>query len=136
MVELVYCYFGNGIALGASGAKGDIEVELNRLYNYGGHNDQIEWLSDTFGYVLTTKQKLERGVVNLLRNTDFTIVAAQPRGKVRKDFLDTLAPLSVEEACKFVEEIPLENFLGSSNIRRKEYGFTLDPSLNADSLSA
>lgn len=63
-VKLVYCYFGNGIALGAYGPKEEIEATLNVLYNYKAHDDQARYLSDTFGYVLTNKDQLLRGLAN------------------------------------------------------------------------
>ncbi len=62
-VKLVYCYFGNGIALGAYGPKTDIERTLNLLFNYGAHDDdKTRFLSETFGYVLTNKKQVAKGL--------------------------------------------------------------------------
>jgi hypothetical protein len=64
-VRLVYCYFGNGIALGVYGTKENVDIVLDGLYNYEGHNDEAtRYLSDNFGYILTTKDKLLRGLSN------------------------------------------------------------------------
>ncbi len=61
---MVYTHFGPGIAFGIYGTKEVIETNLNGLYNYGGHSDKITFLSDSFGYILTTRDKLLKGLQN------------------------------------------------------------------------
>jgi hypothetical protein len=71
-VKLVYCYFGNGIALGVYGSRENIDITLNGLFNYGAHSDsETRYLSDNFGYVLTTKKQLLHGIANMIV-TDLT----------------------------------------------------------------
>lgn len=60
-VRMVYCSFGGNIAFGAYGSKEDVTRLLDTLYNYGGHKDDNVFMSENFGYVLTSKEKLAAG---------------------------------------------------------------------------
>ena len=46
--------------IGMEGKADEIEQFHNRIYNWGGTNGSIQWMSDTFGYFWITLEKLER----------------------------------------------------------------------------
>ena len=83
-VRLVYCYFGNGIALGAYGPKPDVDQALTLLFNYGAHEDEARYISDTFGYVLTNKKQLIKGIATACVTHNVQAKIQEPKAS-RKD---------------------------------------------------
>lgn len=114
-VKLVYCYFGNGIALGVYGSKDNVDVTLNGLYNYNAHDDQPRYLSDGFGYVLTTKEKLKHGIANMF----VTDLKARLLDKPRKA-RHGIWPEAERKAKEVFDQIKLEPFLEGGS-PAKEY---------------
>lgn len=106
-VRLVYCYFGNGIALGAYGPRGEIDSVLNALYNYKGHSDETNrFLSDSFAYVATDKRRLLYGLTNWLVTQKIAEKVSEPR-EARRGVWEK----SEEEAKAILESIEHETFL-------------------------
>jgi len=118
--KFVFQYFGQGIALGLGGAKEEVSNSLNLLYNYGSHKDQITWLSDTFGYVLTTKKTLIKGVSNIVFQ-DYLKGIDEPRGFSRQNKLLNARNQADEWAATWVGNLPLENFLNTDKSVVTEY---------------
>lgn len=114
--------YGGGIALGSfSESKASIEHDLNELYNWRGHNDEINWLSDNFGYILTNKYQLTKGIENSFMAAAFREAIFMPRGSERKKFFEDYRKKSKESAAEFVESIPIEIFLNQTNQKVYEY---------------
>ena len=78
MKNLTLQYYGNGFAMGITGKnKADIEQTANRFFNWGATESETHFMSDTFGYVLTTEAKLVRFFALMILNrlmgkVDFT----------------------------------------------------------------
>ncbi len=126
MIELnpknfIFQYFGAGIALARGGVNDEIKQDLNGLFNYGGHKDQITFMCDTFGYILTTKEKLAHGVAQWKAQPAFAAASITPRSESRKMFLTSAMEKAKREASEFVSQIALENFLPSGPCEIIEY---------------
>ncbi len=121
-LRLVYCYFGSGIALGVYGPKDEIDIVLDGLYNYNGHDDdEIQYLSDNFGYVLTTKDQLLRGLANA-----FCVGKLQQLVHMEKSWRELVWPEAVEMARVAFENIEHEPFLTGASPARE---YDLAPNL-------
>ena len=54
--------------IGMKGKVEDIEQFHNRIYNWGGTNGSIQWMSESFGYFWITMEKLERVMFKYMLN--------------------------------------------------------------------
>lgn len=120
-VSLSQTGFGNGIALGVYGDPEQLTRVLNGLFNYGGHSqDEPTFLSETFGYVLTTKPKLRRGLANafIVANTQSTL--DMPR-KERKEARRECWGAALRAADDVLARVKCEPFLKAQNEAEKFY---------------
>ena len=116
-LRFVHTWFGANIALGAYGNKEHIEQFFNGMYNHGGHNsEEIHYISDTFGYVLTTKPNVRQSMAN-------AHISALRQAAVKQDARLTPESWSAAKAFgeKFMEEAIAENFLNPLVVPRNEY---------------
>jgi len=59
-MKLIKQNLGAHWVIGIKGEKDEIEQFHNRIYNWGGTNGELHWLSDSFAYFWITMEKLER----------------------------------------------------------------------------
>ena len=59
-MKLIKQNLGAHWVIGVKGEKDEIEQFHNRIYNWGGTNGELHWLSDSFAYFWITMEKLER----------------------------------------------------------------------------
>jgi hypothetical protein len=59
-MKLIKQNLGAHWVIGIKGNKDEIEQFHNRVYNWGGTNGELHWLSDSFAYFWITMEKLER----------------------------------------------------------------------------
>ncbi len=125
-LKLVFTYFGNGIALGAYGDnKEEVATALDMLYNYNAHEDKVTYLSDTFGYVLTDKDRLTKGIKNIF-TADFVKKHAEFPAEKRRALWPASEQEATRRANKVVDDIPLENFLYREERSDSLYSVNLD----------
>lgn len=111
-LKLVYTWFGAGIAVGGEGEKADIVQFFDGLYNFGGHDQsETSFLSERFGYVLTTKEAAKRGLAA-------AYVAAHNIGGETPEGVEARAVAFAEE---LVDGIKSENFLAKERQQDEEY---------------
>lgn len=112
-MKLVYQYFGNGIALGIYGNREEITTFGNYLFNHGATKGDTHFLSESFGYVLTDKQTLRRGLANGEVTKDrFLANEYGPRGvDLHQAPEPSLWPSCLEIADWKMSQITREDFL-------------------------
>lgn len=63
MVKIVHQPYGSDMALGIYGnSREEVQIEANNLYNYEITNSKPHYFSDNFAYVLTSKDRLIKGL--------------------------------------------------------------------------
>ena len=122
MTRYVYSTYGNEIAVGVYGdTTEEVTHTLDHLYNFNATNSDIHWLSDKFGYVLSSWDKLEKGFADM------------EIAKILKKHVD--APLRVkrglrdiarQSAKSFVSEIPFDNFVNQHSPPAYVYSYAAD----------
>ena len=66
MIKLSKHTYGNGIRLGVSGTRNEIQSFCNGMYNHGQTDSAPAWLCDTFAYILTTEEKVKAFLTNVV----------------------------------------------------------------------
>jgi hypothetical protein len=135
--EMISCY-GNGLALGLSGTKAQIERSFNRFFNLGiaganvtsnideeggwASNGQtlgdgfLHYIGERFAYFLTTEADIVRGLTwENIRLWQDSPISAQYKGNAEKFKADAL-----QAATDTFKALPRENFMGWSTDRVPE----------------
>ena len=97
--------------IGIKGNKDEIEQFHNRVYNWGGTNGELQWMSNDFAYFWITLEKLERVMFKYVMNgvTD----------KLGKKFIGAKGGLKgvVSNRVKnTIDSIPTENFVRTAQV--------------------
>ncbi len=97
--------------IGIKGKKDEIEQFHNRVYNWGGTNGELQWMSNDFAYFWITLEKLERVMFKYVMNgvTD----------KLGKKFVGAKGGLKgvVSNRVKnTIDNIPTETFVRTAQV--------------------
>lgn len=109
--KLVYCYWGNGIAVGIYGTKEEVTITANRLYNYKATDSDPIWISDNpeqaFAYVLSDFETLEQGYTDMF----ITGMTTQGKTEARRRLGHNLKKVCRVKAKARIAEMAREPFL-------------------------
>lgn len=111
MLRHVYSTYGNDIALGIYGASHDeVSNALNTFYNYHATDGEPHFLSDTFGYILTTWAQLEKAVADME-----TAKILEKHLNAPNNVKRGLQAVARQSAKTFVTELPFDNFVNQGS---------------------
>ena len=91
--------------IGLEGKKRDIRQYHNRIYNWGGTNGELKWMSHNFAYFWITMEKLERAM--------FKYVMSGVSDKLGKKFIGAkggLKAVVMNRVKNTINNIPVEHF--------------------------
>ena len=111
MTKQVYQYWGEGLALGISGTRDEVERTCNCMYNFNITNSEPIWMNDnseaSFAYVLTDWKRLRKGLADKFI-TGFLTNRKMKAKRFKRGFM----PLALIKADNKLSEIMSEQFLG------------------------
>ena len=110
-MKLIKQNLGAHWVIGIKGNKDEIEQFHNRVYNWGGTNGELQWMSNDFAYFWITLEKLERVMFKYVMNgvTD----------KLGKKFIGAKGGLKgvVSNRVKnTIDNIPTETFVRTAQV--------------------
>jgi len=105
-MQLVKQNLGAHWVIGIKGSKDRIEQFHNRVYNWGGTNGELQWMSDSFAYFWITLEKLERVMFKYVMNSMSDKVGGKFRGAK-----GGLKQVVLNRVHNTIKNIPVENFL-------------------------
>jgi len=111
--------------IGIKGNKDEIEQFHNRVYNWGGTNGELHWMSDSFAYFWITLEKLERSMFKYVMNSASEKVGARFKGK--KGGLKQYVQNRVQNT---INNIPIDHFFKT----REEQEFYSVGTISAEKL--
>jgi len=97
--------------IGIKGNKDEIEQFHNRVYNWGGTNGELQWMSNDFAYFWITLEKLERVM--------FKYVMSSLSDKLGKKFRGAkggLKAVAMNRVMNTIDNIPTENFVRTAQV--------------------
>jgi hypothetical protein len=110
-MKLIKQNLGAHWVIGIKGNKDEIEQFHNRVYNWGGTNGELQWMSNDFAYFWITLEKLERVMFKYVMNgiTD----------KLGKKFIGAkcgLKAVAMNRIKNTIDNIPTENFVRTAQV--------------------
>jgi hypothetical protein len=97
--------------IGIKGKQDEIEQFHNRVYNWGGTNGELQWMSNDFAYFWITLEKLERVM--------FKYVMSSLSDKLGKKFRGAkggLKAVVMNRVMNTIDNIPTENFVRTAQV--------------------
>jgi len=104
-MQLVKQNLGSHWVIGIKGKPMDIEQFHNRVYNWGGTNGELHWMSDSFAYFWITMEKLERCMFKYVMNSMSDKIGIKFKNK--KGGLKNYVLNRVQNT---ISNIPVDNF--------------------------
>ena len=98
--------------IGLEGKKTDIRQYHNRIYNWGGTNGELQWMSNKFAYFWITLEKLERVMFKYMMSGMSTKLGNKFKGA--KGGLKKVVMNRVKNA---IDKIPSESFLKTAQVQ-------------------
>jgi hypothetical protein len=98
--------------IGMKGKVEDIEQFHNRIYNWGGTNGELQWMSNDFAYFWITLEKLERVM--------FKYVMSSLSDKLGKKFIGAkggLKAVAMNRVMNTINNIPSEHFVKTAQVQ-------------------
>jgi hypothetical protein len=98
--------------IGIKGNKDEIEQFHNRVYNWGGTNGELQWMSNDFAYFWITLEKLERVM--------FKYVMSSLSDKLGKKFIGAkggLKAVAMNRVMNTIDNIPSEHFVKTAQVQ-------------------
>jgi hypothetical protein len=98
--------------IGIKGNKDEIEQFHNRVYNWGGTNGELQWMSNDFAYFWITLEKLERVM--------FKYVMSSLSDKLGKKFIGAkggLKAVAMNRVMNTINNIPSEHFVKTAQVQ-------------------
>jgi hypothetical protein len=98
--------------IGIKGDKDEIEQFHNRVYNWGGTNGELQWMSNDFAYFWITLEKLERVMFKYVMNS--------LSDKLGKKFIGAkggLKQVVMNRVMNTINNIPSEHFVKTAQIQ-------------------
>ena len=110
-MKLIKQNLGAHWVIGIKGKKDEIEQFHNRVYNWGGTNGELQWMSNDFAYFWITLEKLERVM--------FKYVMSSLSDKLGKKFRGAkggLKAVAMNRIMNTIDNIPTENFVRTAQV--------------------
>ena len=110
-MKLIKQNLGAHWVIGIKGDKDEIEQFHNRVYNWGGTNGELQWMSNDFAYFWITLEKLERVM--------FKYVMSSLSDKLGKKFRGAkggLKAVAMNRIKNTIDNIPTENFVRTAQV--------------------
>ena len=110
-MKLIKQNLGAHWVIGIKGNKDEIEQFHNRVYNWGGTNGELQWMSNDFAYFWITLEKLERVM--------FKYVMSSLSDKLGKKFIGAkggLKAVAMNRIKNTIDNIPTENFVRTAQV--------------------
>jgi hypothetical protein len=111
-MKLIKQNLGAHWVIGIKGNKDEIEQFHNRVYNWGGTNGELQWMSESFAYFWITLEKLERVM--------FKYVMSSLSDKLGKKFVGAkggLKAVVMNRVMNTINNIPSEHFVKTAQIQ-------------------
>jgi hypothetical protein len=111
-MKLIKQNLGAHWVIGIKGNKDEIEQFHNRVYNWGGTNGELQWMSNDFAYFWITLEKLERVM--------FKYVMSSLSDKLGKKFIGAkggLKQVVMNRVMNTINNIPSEHFVKTAQIQ-------------------
>ena len=97
--------------IGIKGNKDEIEQFHNRVYNWGGTNGELQWMSNDFAYFWITLEKLERVMFKYVMNS-----LSDKLGKKFRGAKGGLKAVAMNRIKNTIDNIPTENFVRTAQV--------------------
>jgi len=97
--------------IGIKGNKDEIEQFHNRVYNWGGTNGELQWMSNDFAYFWITLEKLERVMFKYVINS-----LSDKLGKKFRGAKSGLKAVAMNRIKNTINNIPNENFVRTAQV--------------------
>ena len=97
--------------IGIKGKQDEIEQFHNRVYNWGGTNGELQWMSNDFAYFWITLEKLERVMFKYVMNS-----ITDKLGKKFRGAKGGLKAVVMNRVMNTINSIPTENFVRTAQI--------------------
>jgi hypothetical protein len=97
--------------IGIKGNKDEIEQFHNRVYNWGGTNGELQWMSNDFAYFWITLEKLERVMFKYVMNG-----VTDKLGKKFRGAKGGLKAVVMNRIQNTINNIPTENFVRTAQV--------------------
>jgi hypothetical protein len=110
-MKLIKQNLGAHWVIGIKGKQDEIEQFHNRVYNWGGTNGELQWMSNDFAYFWITLEKLERVM--------FKYVMSSLSDKLGKKFRGAkggLKAVAMNRIKNTIDNIPTENFVRTAQV--------------------
>ena len=111
-MKLIKQNLGAHWVIGIKGNKDEIEQFHNRVYNWGGTNGELQWMSNDFAYFWITLEKLERVM--------FKYVMSSLSDKLGKKFIGAkggLKAVVMNRVMNTINNIPSEHFVKTAQVQ-------------------
>ena len=111
-MKLIKQNLGAHWVIGIKGNKDEIEQFHNRVYNWGGTNGELQWMSNDFAYFWITLEKLERVM--------FKYVMSSLSDKLGKKFIGAkggLKAVAMNRVKNTIDNIPSEHFVKTAQVQ-------------------
>ena len=110
-MKLIKQNLGAHWVIGIKGKQDEIEQFHNRIYNWGGTNGELQWMSNDFAYFWITLEKLERVM--------FKYVMSSLSDKLGKKFIGAkggLKQVVMNRVMNTINNIPSEHFVKTAQV--------------------
>jgi hypothetical protein len=97
--------------IGIKGKQDEIEQFHNRVYNWGGTNGELQWMSNDFAYFWITLEKLERVMFKYVMNG-----ITDKLGKKFRGAKGGLRAVAMNRIKNTIDNIPTENFVRTAQV--------------------
>jgi hypothetical protein len=98
--------------IGIKGKEDEIEQFHNRVYNWGGTNGELQWMSDDFAYFWVTFEKLERVMFKYVMNS-----VTDKLGKKFRGVKGGLKGIVSNRVKNTINNIPNETFVRTAQVQ-------------------
>jgi hypothetical protein len=110
-MKLIKQNLGAHWVIGIKGNKDEIEQFHNRVYNWGGTNGELQWMSNDFAYFWITLEKLERVMFKYVMNG-----ITDKLGKKFRGAKGGLKAVAMNRIQNTINNIPTENFVRTAQV--------------------
>lgn len=111
-MKLIKQNLGAHWVIGIKGNKDEIEQFHNRVYNWGGTNGELQWMSDSFAYFWITLEKLERVMFKYVMNS-----LSDKLGKKFRRAKGGLKAVVMNRVMNTINNIPSEHFVKTAQVQ-------------------
>ena len=98
--------------IGIKGKQDEIEQFHNRVYNWGGTNGELQWMSNDFAYFWITLEKLERVMFKYVMNS-----LSDKLGKKFRGAKGGLKAVVMNRVMNTIKNIPSEHFVKTAQVQ-------------------